>query len=684
MQIKTEQIDEYPAPSVDPTAAVAAELDVAKEVLVSQAGRLQVHEQHARILQANYDRLMAFVGEQVGQLRGVAGEFELRAEKVREAVAARDGPVATDRATAVAAAWESQIHDKYAKILQANNVRLVSFVGDLRDQLRVVASELELRVAGVKAALAVKDKAGARDPSVKWYAEDRAAKEASLFRSLQSAEIEHAEMMKAAEAAHAESLKGLNDRLRAVEEAHDRQIKAAEAAHAESLKALNDRMLAAEQVHDDKLKGVEHAYAYNIKAVAHINAERLEALDKAHAETVKILQEKLSAEKKAHAETLEAFTKQLSAAEEAHAETVKELEEKLSAEEKRHAITFKVVTDLVEKAHAEERGTEPRPRRRQEEDVIDALSKTFEFAPPFSSLDECRKSGFLAKPGFINQVLADLKKQGSLKGLTNTGLLVRLEQRGYPRVPFEARAGKQPKSWVVGVRKRMAPRPVRELDNNESKVHRRPCKRERQAQRLMALDDAHSESIMPHAEGLLALEEAHAESLRARDAAHAESLRGRDAAHAESLRARDAAHAATEAALTEKLRIAEEAVKTKGAVLKRLFHASRGLLEVHLGTLMEPEAVASCMAMTEPSKDRSGGKRKRLEFSNPENCIEGIAPKLIEGIAPKLIEGIAPKLIEGRNSQKAIKCDALFPYDQDIQPSCVAHCTRRRTVVPPV
>jgi hypothetical protein len=32
------------------------------------------------------------------------------------------------------------------------------------------------------------------------------------------------------------------------------------------------------------------------------------------------------------------------------------------------------------------------------EDLIDALSKNFEFAPPFSSLDEGTKSGFLVKP----------------------------------------------------------------------------------------------------------------------------------------------------------------------------------------------------------------------------------------------------------------------------------------------
>ena len=43
------------------------------------------------------------------------------------------------------------------------------------------------------------------------------------------------------------------------------------------------------------------------------------------------------------------------------------------------------------------------------EDLIDALSKTFEFTPPFSSLDNCTKSSFLVKPQIIKDVLGDLK-----------------------------------------------------------------------------------------------------------------------------------------------------------------------------------------------------------------------------------------------------------------------------------
>jgi hypothetical protein len=78
MQIKTEHIDEYPAPPVDPTSALAGEIDVTKEVLVAQAGKLQVYEQYAQILKANKDKLMAFVGEVVSELRVVAGELEFR------------------------------------------------------------------------------------------------------------------------------------------------------------------------------------------------------------------------------------------------------------------------------------------------------------------------------------------------------------------------------------------------------------------------------------------------------------------------------------------------------------------------------------------------------------------------------------------------------------------------------
>jgi hypothetical protein len=95
------------------------------------------------------------------------------------------------------------------------------------------------------------------------------------------------------------------------------------------------------------------------------------------------------------------------------------------------------------------------------EDLIDALSKNFEFAPPFSSaLDECIKSGFLVKPQAVKDVLQDLKKQGSLMGVSKSGLITQLGLRGYPKtdnkVWFNAGAGKQYTSWIVGIKRREA------------------------------------------------------------------------------------------------------------------------------------------------------------------------------------------------------------------------------------
>jgi hypothetical protein len=45
------------------------------------------------------------------------------------------------------------------------------------------------------------------------------------------------------------------------------------------------------------------------------------------------------------------------------------------------------------------------------EDLIDALSKSLEFAPPFSTLESCRDSGFLIKPNYIKEVVSGLKKE---------------------------------------------------------------------------------------------------------------------------------------------------------------------------------------------------------------------------------------------------------------------------------
>jgi len=93
------------------------------------------------------------------------------------------------------------------------------------------------------------------------------------------------------------------------------------------------------------------------------------------------------------------------------------------------------------------------------EDLMDALSKTFEFAPPFSSLDECAKSGFLVKSQVIKDVLGDLKKQGSLLGVSKSGLIMQLGLRGYPKVRFDAGAGKQYTSWILGIKRKEAPDP---------------------------------------------------------------------------------------------------------------------------------------------------------------------------------------------------------------------------------
>jgi hypothetical protein len=88
------------------------------------------------------------------------------------------------------------------------------------------------------------------------------------------------------------------------------------------------------------------------------------------------------------------------------------------------------------------------------------LSKNFEFAPPFSYLDDCTKSGFLVKPQVIKDVLGDLKKQGSLLVVSKSGLIMQLGLRGYPKtdnkVRFNAGTGKQYTSWIVGVKRREA------------------------------------------------------------------------------------------------------------------------------------------------------------------------------------------------------------------------------------
>jgi hypothetical protein len=102
------------------------------------------------------------------------------------------------------------------------------------------------------------------------------------------------------------------------------------------------------------------------------------------------------------------------------------------------------------------------------EDLIVALSKNFDFAPPFSSMDECIKSDFIVKPQVIKDVLGDLKKQGSLMGVSKSGLIMQLGLRGYPKsdnkVQFDAGTGKQYTSWIVGIRRKEGPDPDQECD----------------------------------------------------------------------------------------------------------------------------------------------------------------------------------------------------------------------------
>jgi hypothetical protein len=92
------------------------------------------------------------------------------------------------------------------------------------------------------------------------------------------------------------------------------------------------------------------------------------------------------------------------------------------------------------------------------EDLIDALRNTFEFVPPFSSLDECIKSGFLVKSQVIKDVLGYLNKQGSFMGVSNSGLIMQLGLHGYPKtdnkIRFDAGTGKQYTSWIVNMKRR--------------------------------------------------------------------------------------------------------------------------------------------------------------------------------------------------------------------------------------
>ncbi len=92
------------------------------------------------------------------------------------------------------------------------------------------------------------------------------------------------------------------------------------------------------------------------------------------------------------------------------------------------------------------------------EDLIDALGRSLEFAPPFPTLESCRDYGFLIKPNYIKEVVSGLKKDHKLLGVSNSGVVAQLRHRGYPKVKIRySRDGSQPLNlvfWIVGVRPR--------------------------------------------------------------------------------------------------------------------------------------------------------------------------------------------------------------------------------------
>ncbi len=70
-------------------------------------------------------------------------------------------------------------------------------------------------------------------------------------------------------------------------------------------------------------------------------------------------------------------------------------------------LRFQVIPEVVEETKSADDA--------EGEDLIAALSGVLEFAPLFSTLDECQKSGFLTKPKALKEVADGLKKQGKLK-----------------------------------------------------------------------------------------------------------------------------------------------------------------------------------------------------------------------------------------------------------------------------
>jgi hypothetical protein len=90
------------------------------------------------------------------------------------------------------------------------------------------------------------------------------------------------------------------------------------------------------------------------------------------------------------------------------------------------------------------------------EDLIDTLINSLEFAPPFSTLESCRDSGFLIRPNYIKEVGSGLKREQKLLGVSNSVAITQLGHRGYPKIKIRySRDDKQPLnpvSWIGGVK----------------------------------------------------------------------------------------------------------------------------------------------------------------------------------------------------------------------------------------
>jgi hypothetical protein len=88
------------------------------------------------------------------------------------------------------------------------------------------------------------------------------------------------------------------------------------------------------------------------------------------------------------------------------------------------------------------------------EDLITALCSALEFAPPLSTLDECRASGFLMKPSDLKEVTDGLRKQGLLNGVYKSGVLTQLAFCGYPKsikARFDPGSGVVNTIWIMWV-----------------------------------------------------------------------------------------------------------------------------------------------------------------------------------------------------------------------------------------